>query len=215
MKKKSLWAAVAGVVTLMLGYGVFASNMFFKLKVDLLGPGVGSLSGKQTIALPFNQQTSLTNAGDLLSDIPSAVSISRFVQATDSLVFYAAGSGEDFPLVKGEAYYVQVSSDDSYLIVGTHDPSFSVPLRGPQGGSTGTTFYAYPYHSVATTAGELINEINGFVGANRVEQVSKYIRSADVVEFYTGHTGTNFNLVPGEGYLIKVNSDLSFVPRHY
>lgn len=216
MRKRILLATVLGVAVLVTG-GIFASNMGFKLNLSLLGPAAGT-TGTQLIAIPFNQQTSLANAEDLLNDISAcpgnALLVSRFVKSLDALSFYGCSGGDNFPLVKSEAYYVQVAANQSYIVVGSHDPSASVGLIGPAGGTTGTNSYSAPYHSVATTAEELINEISPCPGST-VDLVSRFVKSSDALSFYGCSGGDNFPLVAGEGYLIQVSSDISFVPAHY
>jgi len=228
MRNRILWASALGVAAVLVAGGIFASNMGFKINQSLEGPQpnastAGSSSGTQIIALPFNQQTDLVNAEDVRDDIGAAQvgSVSRFVRVDDGLEFYTGASGTNFTLTPGDAIYVTISTDASYIAVGSHDPSLSVGLNGPQpnaslaGQSSGTNGYAYPYHSVSSTAEELINEINAAVGSTVASSVSRYLRVDDGLEFYTGAAGVNFNLVPGDGYLITVSSDSSWVPAHY
>ena len=63
---------------------------------------------------------------------------------------------------------------------------------------------------------DLINEIEAWVGSTvAVDSISRFLGNIDALETYTGTTGVNFSLVPGEGYLIKVNLDATFVPQHF
>ena len=84
-------------------------------------------------------------------------------------------------------------------VLGLNEPSLGPPLP-----------FSFPYHGVATDAEELLNEIGGTVFL-----VSRYVKSLDAVSFYTGALGENFLLNAGEGYLVQVSSDMSFVPAHY
>ena len=75
--KRNYVVALSTIVLLVAGV-VVASNMGFKLnKVingqgDDIGGGLLSNSGTQDIALPFNQQTSITMASHLRTDIINA-----------------------------------------------------------------------------------------------------------------------------------------------
>jgi hypothetical protein len=228
MSSKILWASVLGIAAVLIAGGVFASNMGFKINKGLGGPQANrsptrASTGTQIISLPFNQQTNLANAEDLINDIGASIvnSVARYVRQDDSLEFYTGSVGTNFTLIPGDAVYVVLSTDTPYIAVGSHDPGLSVALQGPQpnaspgGFSSGTNGYAYPYHSVSSTAEELIIEIEAAVNGDVVNSISRYLSADDSLEFYTGSVGTNFNLVPGEGYLINVTTDLSWVPAHY
>ena len=89
MKKKAIVGLVGGLAVLLIAGGLMASNMGFKLNYALDGQGTnGSANGNNTLALPFNQQTNIVNAFDLVTDIGGFVtvqSISRFDRTTDGL----------------------------------------------------------------------------------------------------------------------------------
>jgi hypothetical protein len=227
MKNRILWATALGCAAVLVAGGIFASNMGFKINMQLLGPqpngsASGVSNGTQMIALPFNQQTDLINAEDVLQDVGvNATLISRYVRADDNFSFYTGSAGENFNLTPADSYLVTVTTDTGYIAVGSHDPSLNVLLNGPQpngsasGMSNGTNGYSYPYHSVASTAEELIQEINAAHGSSAVTLVSRYVQADDNFSFYTGSAGENFNLIPGEGYLVTVTEDVSWVPAHY
>ena len=227
IRRKAL--AVTCVVVGLAASVLIASNMMFKLNRSFEGPQpnpalpLGVTTGTNSLALPFNQQPDLIDAEDLLADIDSDTNgaadlIMKFVRSADALLFYNGSTGVNFALTPGEGYLVQVNTDADYLIVGSHDPALSIVLLGPQpnpspsGESSGTNLYAYPFHSVASNAEELMNEI----GSSTVVSVGRWVNSIDGIEIYTGFAGqTNFALVPGEAYYVVVNTDVSFVPAHY
>ena len=225
MSKRNYVVVAVAVAALLVAGGLFASNMGFKLNYVMDGPGDnGSASGTQSLALPFNQQTSLVNASDLKGDIEAAVpasvvSISKFVQETDSLAGYTGISPlDDFPLVPAEGYRVQLSTAVNYIIVGSHDPGMIVNLDGPGTNLSlsGTSDYAYPYHSTASLASELREEINLVVGSSAVVSISQFVRTSDSLNGYTGISPLDdFALVPGESYRVQVNTDVAFTPAHY
>ena len=74
--------------------------------------------------------------------------------------------------------------------------------------------WAYLYHSTQTLAGGLINEIDAAYGGSVVSAVTTFLTDNTTLS-YTGFSGTNFSLTPGEAYQIAVSDDVSFVPSHY
>ena len=225
MKKRHAIMTGAAAAAVLLAGSLFASNMGFKLNKPLDSTGTnGSASGFNNVALPYNQQTNLVTAGDLRGDIGSGnvLSISRYVSATDSLATYVNSVANDFNLTPAESYLIQVSSDVNYIIVGSHDPGLVVNLDAPgtNGSQSGVNDFAPPYHTTASTAGELRAELNAALGLGSEDNtailsISRYLPGTDGQETYAGSSATNFSLAPGEGYRIQVASDVAFVPAHF
>jgi len=237
MNKRGLLVLTVGAVALVLASGLFASNMGFKLNLGLDSPGSnGSATGVQDIALPYNQQTSLVTAADLRNDLNatvpgSVVSIGRFVKQLDALEVYSGGttfpvpgSNVNFNLTPGEGLRLKVSAPLNYIVVGSHDPGLVVILNAPgsSGSASGQQLFSYPYHSTSATASDLRAEINAQGGGNAVVAIQRYVRTTDVLEVYSGGTtfpvpgsNANFALTPGSSYIVKVSSDVAFVPSHY
>jgi len=220
MFKRRVAGFVLGTTAVLFAGVLFASNMAFKLKYILDGPGNGvSRSGTNTISLPYFPMDGLARAGDLRDDINGgpgragpAVQIAMFDKSTNSLVTYDGFSGPNFPLVAGEGYFVQMDSTVVYIIVGSHDPSTAVTFDAAGAGSLdGTNFYAYPYHATAGMASELQGEIGV------VQNIQRFVRSNDTIDVYTGSRGSSmdFNLVSGEAVFVKVSATVNFVPPHY
>jgi hypothetical protein len=217
MNKRTFWVVAIGMSVLLIAGGLFASNMGFKLNYPLHQPGTsGSLSGTNTVALPFNQQTSLVMASDLNTDIGagSVVSISKFLRGSDGLFTYPTPDG-DFALVPGEGYRVQVSADVDYIVVGSHHPNTIIFLDAPgsNGSVSGTNDYSWPYHSTSTLASELETEME-LATPGGVVSISKFLRGSDGLFTYPIPDG-DFALVPGTSYRIQVSSNVSFTPSHY
>ena len=219
--KKSVVLGLALAVLVAAG-GLYASNMAFKLNYTLRSttPGV-SLNGTNTLALPFNQQTNLVNAGDLLSDIGGTVAvarISRFLQASNSTQNYDGVAGAPFALTASEAYFVQLKPGQTrqYIVVGSHDPSKVVEFLGPGPGSaTGQNFYAWPYHSTSNDAGELITELGG---TSVISRVTRFNPITNGSVNYDGVAGSAFALTPGEGYFVQLRvgvPNVQFIPSHF
>jgi hypothetical protein len=215
MNKRTFLVVAIGMSVMLIAGGLFASNMGFKLNYPLDTTGSNSsATGTNTLALPFNQQTSLAMASDLNTDIGASnvISIAKFLRSSDGLFAYPTDG--DFALVPGEGYRVQVSSNVDYIVVGSHNPSLSVALdtTGTNGSATGTNDYAWPYHSTATTAADLKSEIE-LTAAGSVISIAKFLRNSDGLFAYP--TDGDFPLVPGASYRIQVSSNVSFIPSHY
>lgn len=219
--KKSVVLGLALAVLVAAG-GLYASNMAFKLNYTLRATTAGvSLNGTNTLALPFNQQTNLVTAGDLLADIGGTAAvarISRFVPATNGTQNYDGVTGVPFALSAAEAYFVQLKPGQTrqYIVVGSHDPSKVVEFLGPGPGSVnGQNFYAWPYHSTSNDAGELISELGG---TSVIARVTRFNPVTNGSTNYDGVTGTAFALTPGEGYFVQLKvgvPNVQFIPSHF
>jgi len=232
MRKRALVVGAVTAVALLVAGGLFASNMGFKLnfgleKAGTLVPVTGgnSRSGQQWMAVPYNQQTNLNNAFDLITDMGGTTVISQigqWVRSLDIPAFYNGTTGTAFALVPGDAYDVQLGGGApatvAYIVVGSHNPGLGINLLAPAPGvsRSGQQIWSYPYHSTNNNAMDLINEINGFNGAGTVSQIGQFVQSLDIFTFYAGTTGTAFQLLPGQGYDIQVTSNVTgWVPSHF
>jgi len=225
MRKKAFVVAVLGIAAVLVAGGLVASNMGFKANFAMNGPTGGvSLSGTQNLALPYNQQTNIVTAEDLINDIIADAlgvdvveSVSRHVRQTDLPEAYTGFSGTNFTITPGEGYTVVLNASVNYIIVGSHSPTLALILDGPgdNGSLSGTQRVSIPYHAVAANAEDLIIEINAAAGVSVVESVSRHVRATDLPEAYTGFSGTNFPLTVGDSYTIVVSAGVSFIPSHY
>ncbi len=118
MRKRAFVVAAVGLAAVLVAGGLVASNMGFKANYAMDSPGVnGSLSGTQSLGLPYNQQTNILTAADLIADIdadagsPVVASVARHVRTTDNPEFYTGFSGVNFGLVPGEAYSLSMTGD--------------------------------------------------------------------------------------------------------
>jgi len=214
-QKRSVALIVLALAAIVATGGLVASNMGFKLTYSLQKAQAGvSKSGTQSIGLPYNRQVGIDTVSDLYQDIVESgivvQNIQRFDTKTDQNQVYVAGGG-DFALNKAEGYLIKVGSSGSYVITGTHDPSFVVQLKGAAPGvsKSGTQRYAHPYHGVSATAAELFQELQP-----QAQNIQRYDSKTDALQVYT-FGQVNFALVPGQAYLVKVAVDKSFVPAHY
>jgi len=222
MKKRMFVGALAvSLAAVLAAGGLLASNMGFKLNYPLLQAGGGlSLSGTSSLALPDNRQSGLNTSKNLMDDITFAnvQSVSKYLEATDGLQVYTGRKGTpgaDFNLATGEGYLVKMATTTNYIVVGSHDPSFQHNLNAAGVGSlSGTNLFAFPYHGTPTTAKTLMDDI----GFANVQSVSKYLKTTDGLQVYTGRKGTpgaDFALVPGEAYYVKMSTTVNYTPSHY
>lgn len=224
MRKRGYVLAALGLVAVLVAGGLFASNMGFKLN-RFMQAAPAAVGGQTTISLPFNQQVGLNTAKDLFADIPNSVNLGRYVPSDGFVSEFYDGSGAstDFGLNPSqEGYFISVSADTNYIIVGSHAPGVPTFLDGPpaSGGSAvgGQSLAPYPYHAVSQLAKDLRDEINNFVGdPSRVSNVGNYVESDGFVsEFYDGSgASTNFALVPGKAYFISVSAPTNFTYSHF
>jgi hypothetical protein len=212
--------AVVGIAAVLVAGGLFASNMGFKLNYTLSGTG-SSASGTNTLGLPFFRQVGVDDAKQLIDDIEQGDStrvtnVQRWNVASDTLTVYTGTAGTAFALSAGEGYFVKAgTSNVSYIVVGSHDPGFTVNLKGTGSSASGTNFYAYPYHSTAADAKQLIDDIEQG-DTTVVTNIQRWNAASDTLTVYTGTAGTAFALVPGEAYFVKIGvNDVNYVPSHY
>lgn len=240
-KRRFIGATIVGVATLALAGGLIASNMGFKLNKTMIVAGqpvsgVGevspftSLNGTSTMGLPFFRQAGMTSTANLKTDIgANCTSVAKFLRANNgSFAYTAARSGAgsvDFALETGVGYRVRVTgaSNLNYIVVGSDDPSYALPLivagqAVPEGGNSlnGTNEIAYKYHATAATAGALKAEIGA-----QCTSVAKFLASNNSSFSYTGARSgagsVDFPLVPGETYRVRVTgaSNVAYTASHY
>lgn len=210
-KRRLTALVVVGTAAAIMAGGLWASNMGFKLNYPLQATQVGvSKTGRQTIGLPYNRQVGIDMASHLLTDISaggvSAVSLESFNKASDTNNPYPP---TDYSLTAAEGYLVRVATTGSYIIVGSHDPGFTVQLKAAAVGvsKTGRNRYAHPYHGVSDTASELMAELSP-AGIS----IERFVPASDTNAPYPP---ADFSLVPGQAYLVRVATNKNFVPAHY
>ncbi len=206
-------AAVAVVVVLILAGGVVASNMGFRIVHSLKAAdgGVESLTGVNTLGLPYVPKPGLLTVADLWADLEAQgvdiQEIRRHDSVTGQMIVYTDGE-PDFPLQPGAGYLVQVGSDSDYTIMGSHSPGAVLTLHGPGPESlSGTHFIAMPYHALAGTASDLFKEI----GSAAMVNIQRYDSATDQYVVYSAGF-SDFPLVPGETYRVNLNSRVEYVP---
>lgn len=209
MTKKNRIAALAAtgmVASLVVGSLVIGSNMGFKKNQSLT-----LANQEQWIAVPYTGP--YTNAGDLIDLVLNGSGrITEFVPGTPpTVVFWDGSFGTNFAFKPGHAYQFRpgAAAGTSSIIVGAHDPNAVVPLGGFSGGLD--YLISPPYHTTATNAQGLIDEI---VGGATVTRLAPGVPPA--FDFWTGGFGTNFPYTIGEGIQFRpVLSSAGFTPSHF
>lgn len=227
MTKRVFAVAAVGVAAVLVAGGLVASNMGFKANyhLDALGSN-GSVAGAQTLALPYNQQSGLVDAEDLIIDINADAggavvgNISHIIRTTDQPETYSLTSGgTNFALTPSEGYIVVVTASSDYIMVGSHNPALPINLDalGTNGSNSGTQLWGMPYHFTGTNAEDLINELESHGAPGDVSSVSSLPRTlATPLTYSLSSGGTNFTLTPGEAYVIVVLNDITgWIPSHY
>jgi hypothetical protein len=229
---KRTFVAVMGValaVVLATG-GLIASNMGFKLNYALRGNGAsGYKTSENTLALPFFTQVGMVNAGDLLADIEAGntslvTNVQRWEPTGPFRQTYVGGKtfGTNFALNAGEGTYVTMIAAGSkdYIVVGSHNPTTMITLRGNGSGGykTNENLYAQPYHTTANNAGDLLNEIEAG-NTSLITNVQRWEPTGPFRQTYVGGKtfGTNFAIKPGEFTFVTMatGSSTTFTPAHY
>jgi hypothetical protein len=218
--------ALCGACALLVGGVLFASNMGFKLNYQLAN--AGTASGTNTIALPWNRQVGIDDAKDLIDDInatgtpaSSVERVERWIPSNNSVLLYAGASTDPaaFALEKAEGLWVKVSADTDYVIVGSHDPGFTVNFLGSGASASGTNFYAPPYHSTAADGKDLLDDINtNGVPPSNAERLEYWIPANNSRLLYAGASTDPAAppFTPGEAVFVKVGaSNTAYNASHY
>jgi hypothetical protein len=215
MKVRILTIAVILIAVLCLaGPTVLASNMGFK--VDISQPK-GAQLNMNFIAVPYNfpdvnSDLSVT-AADLRTDMGGATyvaNVQRWDPATESWKLYTGRAAQDFALIPGEGYLIQVNTSVSYVCVGTHDPSATVSML--KGAQLNMNFVSVPYHSMCSMASDLRTEMGG---ATYVANIQRWDTATESWKLYTGRAAQDFAITPGEALLVQVNTSFTWTPSHY
>jgi hypothetical protein len=214
-----------GLAAVLVAGGIFASNMGFKLNYALNADadGAGPDNGTNSLALPYNQQTNITDAKVLCDDIElgtpgSVISVARYLKASNGLDTYDCASGTAFAITPGEGYRVQMSLNASYIVVGSHDPGLGIDLLADAdaaGPDNGTNSFSMPYHSTLMDAKGLCDEIE-LVTPGSVISVARYLKATNGLDTYDCSSGTAFTLTPGEAYRVQMSLDaIGYIPSHF
>jgi hypothetical protein len=191
-------------LVLVAGGLVVASNMGFKYVPNLTVP-----LKDYWLSVPYNNN--YTVAQDVCDDLgANTVNVARFDTSTGLRQDWTCPFGNNFGVVAGEGLFVRVNGTTTPTIVGSHDPTLAIPV----GGFTVPLkdyYLAIPYHTMATVAQDICDEI----GPNAVN-VARFDTSTGLRQDWTCPFGNNFTVNIGEALAVRVNASTpAFTPSHY
>lgn len=152
-------------------------------------------------------------ASDIGNDIKNVTSVTRYVTASDtyeSLVKIAPSLwvGNDFNIVTGESYAVIISADATAQMVGWFTPyTIQMPYFS---GKTNTNWLSVPYNATYTKASEMAPTIPNATKVSRFNPATQDYEELNNVS--SVWSGTDFNIIPGEGYRINISAGSSWTP---
>ena len=194
MRNKAL-LLIAAALLLAVGTVTAGSNMGFKITIPL------TVGYQNYVSLPY--YNSYTNASSLFSDIPNCTAVKRWDNLSGTFQQWSGTRGTNFTITPGEAYIVDVSASTNWIVVGSHNPSLSVTLTAGY-----QNYVSVPYHTTATNAQTLFNDIANCTAVKRWDNPTGNMQQ------WSGTRGVNFTLIPGEGLIIDVRANTSWIPSH-
>jgi hypothetical protein len=202
--KRNVLLLLAAVAVLAIGSAAIASNMGFKISIPLTA-GTNSF-----VSIPY--YNSYTDAASLRNDINASISGTAQVFAYNGTIWqkYAGGGlGQvNFTITPGQGYQVLPAASGNWIVVGSHNPSLALSF------TAGTnSFVSVPYHTTATTAQLLRNEIDAAIGST--VQVFNY--NGTIWQKYAGGGlgQVNFNITAGSAVQVLPAGSGSWTPAHY
>ncbi|GAB4249263.1 PKD domain-containing protein [Deferrisoma sp.] len=181
--------AVVGLLALAAGVSSAA---------DMTFPLVRGLNG---ITLPY-EGTGIADAEGLCQAVPDCVSVWRWDGPAQGFVRHARGSGSNnFPVMAGYPYFVEVSQDTSWTVSGTAPAYVPFALEVTAGTDVNAVGMPVNRRLHLTDAEALCNDIPN------CEAVWKWDATT---QGFSGHPkGTpfnNFQVKPGHAYLVSVTA---------
>jgi hypothetical protein len=202
--KRNVLLVLAAVAVLAIGSAAIASNMGFKIAIPLT-------AGASTyVSIPY--YNSYTDAASMRNDINTSISGTATVYNWNGTVWqrYAGGGlGQvNFTITPGQGYQVVPAASGNWIVVGSHNPSLALSF------TAGTSSYvSVPYHTTATTAQLLRNEIDAAIGST----ATVYNWNGTVWQRYAGGGvgQVNFNITAGSAVQVLPAGSGSWTPAHY
>jgi hypothetical protein len=205
---------LAVAVMLIVSVATIGSNMGFKISIPLVAGGTGH-TGLNWVALPY--YCGYATASNLVADLPANSEVDWYNETDgtylqyDGIVFY-----DDFDIapsgtLKNRAgILIKPGASANWIVVGSHNPSVTVPLVPGGTGHTGLNWVAVPYHSTKTTASGLIAELPANTEIDKYVETNGTYLQYDGLVFYD-----DFSLTPGTAILVKPGASASWLPAHY
>jgi riboflavin biosynthesis pyrimidine reductase len=202
--KRNVLLVLAAVAVLAIGSAAIASNMGFKISITLT-KNVNSF-----VSIPY--YNSYTDAASLRNDINAAISGTATVLAYNGTLWqkYAGGGvGQvNFTITPGQGYQVVPAASGNWIVVGSHNPSLALSFT-----KNVNNFVSVPYHTTATTAQLLRNEIDAAIGST----VTVLNYNGTLWQKYAGGGvgQVNFNITAGSAVQVVPAGSGSWTPAHY
>ncbi len=127
-----------------------------------------------------------------------------------SVLLAGSPHGTNFAILPGYGYFVKVSSDIVWTTAGrVIDSPLTLNLHA------GLNLIAVPYSTVSLTSYNILNgQSQGISGCTKVQGWNSSSDSWEYSVLLAGSPhGTNFAILPGYGYFVKVSSDTSWTPQ--
>jgi hypothetical protein len=123
--------------------------------------------------------------------------------------------GNNFSLVPGQSVAVTINSDLNAVLVGAHEDNTTVRLTHNPGPSS-LNWVAVPVHSPHQMAFNLVQDINNGYAPAVVTRITRFNPATQTVQTYqwsgSSWTGTNFVVLPGEGFGVEVGVTADWLP---
>lgn len=188
--------------------GIGSANDEVTITYNLVHTENPMLTSINIISIPLDSD--ITTASELMSAIgPTCDAVNRWnpqTQAWDGWI--SLGYGTDFSILPYEAYEVSVTEDTTFSITGTPAEVKPINLIKPNN-LPSRNYIALPYDTEITNAHELLNAIPNCDTVNRLNPETQYYEG--YIDLFGG-MGTNFEIRPGEGYLVTVTVDTVWTP---
>jgi hypothetical protein len=146
------------------------------------------------------------------NDINTSISGTATVYNWNGTVWqrYAGGGiGQvNFTITPGVGYQVLPATSGNWIVVGSHNPGLALSFT-----ASSTAFVSVPYHTTATTAQLLRNEIDAAIGST----ATLYNWNGTVWQRYAGGGigQVNFNITAGTAVQVLPAAGGSWTPAHY
>jgi len=195
------------------GHRCFGSAQ--QLTIDFPATGMHVISLPRDIVRPR-----ITNAKELVQalepDALEPVFAARYLPTTDDWNVWAKdAAAPPFAIdpFEGLAYLVFVADGPGQFVLDGFDCSSDVFLDAPgsNGSATGMNVISLPFSSGFGNASDLLDDINAIGPV--ATSVSRFLTASEALQTYTGVTGADFAITPGEGYFVRVTTSTNYKPN--
>ncbi|GEM_PF-2683314 len=182
------------------------SNVGYKLNWNMTFHT--SISNINWISIPAI--TPYKKAADIAADIPNCTKVSRFnpdTQLYENWENFFGWSGTNFDVVTGESYAVIVNANSPARLVGWYKP-YTVNMTFHTTISN-INWVSLPYNSAYSRASNIVPAV---ANVSKLSRFNPDTQLYENWEDFFGWSGTDFSVVPGEGYAVIIRGNSSFSP---